>query len=323
VAYGLFSNQIQRVQAFRRSRNSRANPASDRRSVVLLNSQPATALAGMEAAAGVEGTTDNGSGLDADDHDELLASLGRTREQDQRIAVHEAAHALCARLLGHEVGGVTVNPDAAQGCEGLCWGVGYTEAFSEGRGDAADVREAIASEMLQAGEDRRPVADVFANVYAKCIEFLAGRAAERMLLDGEPAVPVDDLRQARELALLICKSEEAVETFLAHCDVAARDLLMPYGDLLIVLSTVLRIRRTLDGAEIDKIIWEFEAHKALAVERRRREDWRNCELAAERFRAECGSRRGRNLVTLCTGSSAAISDINGSEGTANVTGLMI
>jgi hypothetical protein len=31
-----------------------------------------------------------------------------------------------------------------------------------------------------------------------------------------------------------------------------------------------RIRRTLDGAEIDKIIWDFEAHKALAKERQRR-----------------------------------------------------
>jgi hypothetical protein len=42
-----------------------------------------------------------------------------------------------------------------------------------------------------------------------------------------------------------------------------------------------------DGAEIDKIIWEFEAQKALAAERRRRADWRKRELAASRFRAEC------------------------------------
>jgi hypothetical protein len=42
-----------------------------------------------------------------------------------------------------------------------------------------------------------------------------------------------------------------------------------------------------DGAEIDKIIWEFEAQKALAAERRRRAEWRKGELAAERFRAEC------------------------------------
>ncbi|MCK1271374.1 MULTISPECIES: hypothetical protein [unclassified Bradyrhizobium] len=27
---------------------------------------------------------------------------------------------------------------------------------------------------------------------------------------------------------------------------------MPYGDVVMVLSTVLRIKRTLDGAEIDK-----------------------------------------------------------------------
>jgi hypothetical protein len=50
-----------------------------------------------------------------------------------------------------------------------------------------------------------------------------------MLLDEVPAPPVDDLRQARELALLICSSEEAFMTFIAHCDVAARDLLLPYG----------------------------------------------------------------------------------------------
>jgi hypothetical protein len=86
------------------------------------------------------------------------------------------------------------------------------------------------------------------------------------------------------LALLIRKSEEAIETFIAHCDVAARDLLMSYGDVVIVLSTVVRIKRTLDGAEIDKMI---EAQKALAVERPQCAEWRNGELAASRFRAEC------------------------------------
>jgi hypothetical protein len=51
-----------------------------------------------------------------------------------------------------------------------------------------------------------------------------------------------DLRQARELALLICRSEQAIETFIAHCDVAARDLLMPYGYVMMTLSIVLRIK---------------------------------------------------------------------------------
>ena len=174
-------------------------------------------------------------------------------------------------MLGHEVGGVTVNP--ANGYEGFCWGVGHTQAFINGRGDASDVREVLAPLMPKPGEDRSSVSDVFGNVHAKCIELMAGRAAERMLLEGESVKPVDDLRQARELAMLICSSEEAIETFIAHCDVAARDLLLPYGDVVMTLSIVLRIKRTLDSDEIDKIIADLQARKALAVERGRRKRW--------------------------------------------------
>jgi integral membrane sensor domain MASE1 len=108
-----------------------------------------------------------------------------------------------------------------------------------------------------------------------------------VISERKPVTPVDDLRQARELAMLICTSEEAIETFIAHCDVAARDLLLPYGDVVIVLSTVLRIKRTLEGPEIDELISDLQARKAAAVERQRRDDWRNRELAAKRFEAAC------------------------------------
>jgi hypothetical protein len=42
----------------------------------------------------------------------------------------------------------------------------------------------------------------------------------------------------------------------------ARDLLSPYGDGVIVLSTMLRIKRTPDAAEIDKWIAEIAARNA-------------------------------------------------------------
>jgi hypothetical protein len=78
-----------------------------------------------------------------------------------------------------------------------------------GRGDASNIREALAPLMPKPGEDRSSVSDVFANVYGQCIELMAGRAAERMLLsDGDPEPPVGDLRQARELALLICGARQ-------------------------------------------------------------------------------------------------------------------
>jgi hypothetical protein len=239
------------------------------------------AAASVPAHDALKGNMDD----EHDEYDELLASLGRTEEQDHRIAVHEAGHAVCARLLGHALGGATVDP--GPGYEGRVWSERHVEAFVEGRGDASDVREALAPLMPNAGEDHSVVADILGNSYTQVIELIAGRAAERMLLDGEPASPVDDLRQARELALLFCKSEEAIETFVAHCDVAARDLLMPYGDVVIALSIVLRIKRTLDGPQIDQIILDMETRKALAMERQRRADWRKRELAASRFRAEC------------------------------------
>jgi hypothetical protein len=251
--------------------------------------QSALSSAGTGAAADVGmGNTDNGGGqpVEADDPDDDSSPVpGRTFDQDVRIAVHEAGHAVAARLLGHPLGGATADP--GPGYEGRVWGERHMEAFTEGRGDASNIREALAPSMPAPGEDRSSVSDVFGNVYAHCIELMAGRAAERMLLDGEAVVPADDLRQARELAMLICSSEEAIETFIAHCDIAARDLLYPYGDVVIALSVVLRIARTLNGAEIDKLISDVEARKAAAVEHRRRADWRKRELAANSFEAAC------------------------------------
>ena len=234
--------------------------------------QLAASPAGTVTAACVGvGNADHGGGHEeVDEYDQLLAALGRSEEHDHRIAVHEAGHAVAARLLGHPLGGATVDP--GPGYEGRIWGERYVEAFSQGRGDASDVRGALAPMMPKAGEDRAPVADIFGQVHSHCLELLAGVAAERMLL-GDAAPPVDDLRQARELAMLICTSEEAIETFIAHCDVAARDLLLPYGDVVMTLSIVLRIKRTLDGTEIDKIISDLQARKALAVERGRRKRW--------------------------------------------------
>jgi hypothetical protein len=56
-----------------------------------------------------------------DAYDELLASIGRTEEQDRRIAVHELSHFLINRLLGKgSISEITISP--AGDYEGLCRG---------------------------------------------------------------------------------------------------------------------------------------------------------------------------------------------------------
>jgi hypothetical protein len=73
--------------------------------------------------------------------------------------------------------------------------------------------------------------------------------------------------------------------FIVRCDVAARDLPMPYGDVVIGLAALLRIKRTLGGAQINKFIIAVRAGEALLIEHGRYANWRKRELSACRFNA--------------------------------------
>ena len=112
------------------------------------------------------------------------------------------------------------------------------------------------------GEARRSGGDVFASsVYDHCTEsFWLGELPSTCC---SVIATVDLARlicgRRANLPLLICKSEEAIQTFIAHCGIAARDLLMPYGDVVMVVSIVLRIKPTLDGGEVDEIVRDVVA----------------------------------------------------------------
>lgn len=152
--------------------------------------------------------------------------------------------------------------------------------------DASDVRAVLAPSMPQPGEDRAKVSDIFSSVHAKCIQYASGKVAERMLLGGEPSAAADDRRQARELAALICSSEKAIDSFLDHCEIAADDLLVPYVLLLMSLQIILRIRRTMTGAEVSDVIATTLARFELAAERARRRQWKRAIENAASFEAE-------------------------------------
>ena len=252
------------------------------------NAQPATFLAGTEAAACVGmGNTDDGSGLDEpDEYDELLALLGRTEDQDQRIAVHEAGHAICARLLGHPLGGATVDPDPNGKYGGLVWGPRHSVAFGNDADDVPELCDKLRDLMPQDGEPRSDAADVYLHALNRCIELVAASVAERMLLEGEPVPSVSDVEHTIKYASLVCRSPEAAQRFIRLCETMADDLLRPHGHVLMALSTVLRIRRTLSGEEIDDVIATTVAGVELASERARRKRWRRVVESATTFVAQ-------------------------------------
>ena len=225
-----------------------------------------------------------------DEYYKMLTLIGRSPEEDERISIHEAGHALAARLLGHPLGGATVDPDPNGKYGGLVWGPRHSVAFGK-HGDCDDVPELcdkIAALMPNDGEQRNDAADIYLHSMNRCIELAAAAVAERMLLPGEPVPSVSDLEHTIKYAALVCRSPEAAKKFISLCETMARDLLRPYAFILIALSTVLKIRRTLTGKEIDDLIANTCAGFELAAEHRRRADWRKRELAASSFQIECG-----------------------------------
>lgn len=220
-----------------------------------------------------------------DAYDLLLNEIGRSEEEDERIAVHEAGHAVAARLLGNPLGGATINPDPNGKYGGLVWGPRHSVAFGnddEGH-DVPELCAKLGELMPQDGEARGDAADIYLHVLDRCVELAGAAAAERMLLPGEPVPSVSDVEQAVGLATLICKSAEAVELFLTFCEQRAHDLLYPHGPIIMALSIVLKIRRTLTGAEIDDVIASTHARIQLAADRARCREWQRKVESARQF----------------------------------------
>jgi hypothetical protein len=183
----------------------------------------------------------------------------------------QGSHASCRVLRGrgnteHFHWGVTVTPSAEY--EGMVWGA-RREAFKGRVIGACDVRKMLQPTMPQAGEDIGSIADVCARVYGECVELDAGRIGEEILHGSAGTGFAHDYRQACELAALSCKTEEAIDLFIAHRKIASCDPLQPYGYLNIALSLTFKIARELSGEEVNNVVTSTVARWDLARRKRR------------------------------------------------------
>jgi hypothetical protein len=226
-----------------------------------------------------------------DGYERLLAEIGRSEEEDQSVACHEAAHCLAWLLLNSDtsrkIARVTITPGDTY--EGRVWGERQSNTFARDI-DASDVRGVLEPLMPGAGEDRANIADVFSSVYHQCLEYVSGRIGEEMFSEGStcsvkarlPALPTTIGRHA---SLLRCSANrrQAVESFIKHCEDAARDLLAPYWYVLIALSVVLKIKRELTGDEVVRVVADTVARFELAAEQARRRRWQERVDNADQF----------------------------------------
>ena len=71
---------------------------------------------------------------------------------------------------------------------------------------------------------------------------VAGSVAEALFLPGEPWDAVDDRRQERAYAALVCSSPESIEAFIEFCMVEAAALLRPREHIVRALTAELLVR---------------------------------------------------------------------------------
>jgi hypothetical protein len=92
--------------------------------------------------------------------------------------------------------------------------------------------------------------------------------------------------QERALASLICTSPESIEAFIKFCMTESAALLRPREHIVRAMTAELLVRRTMNGDQVDTIIMQAVAAKALADEHARRAAWRRTEESVASFVAD-------------------------------------
>ena len=179
--------------------------------------------------------------------------------------------------------------DPGEGFGGRVWGPEFESRFNSGR-SAPSLCAKIARLMPKPGMPRDEAADVYAHVFVRVTELTAGTEGERLFLPGEPWFAADDEKQALAFALLITSSLPSAAALVDACRIEAAALLRNHEHVARALAAELLIRRTLTGIEIDSVIAQAVAAKALADEHARRDVWKRVEESARAFLADATSR---------------------------------
>jgi hypothetical protein len=203
--------------------------------------------------------------------------LGVASEPSWRemLCWHEGAHAVAARALGCELGGVTVEP--AHDYMGLCWSSsskGLEEDAS--RSDVEQIYSRVREMMPPPGASREWAAIWFLHARDEVIIKLAGLVGERLRYGREftrDAPGACDAVEARALAETLVVAPEAVEELLRYCQTEAEAVVRKHWLSVEAVAAALERCSTLSAAEIDGCIAVGVAADALAQEKRRREEW--------------------------------------------------
>jgi hypothetical protein len=193
----------------------------------------------------------------------------------EMLCWHEGAHAVVARALGCELGGVTV--ESANDYGGLCWSSSSKGSEEDAsRSDVERICSRVREMMPPPGASREWAAIWFLHARDEVVIKLAGLVGERLRYGREftrDAPGACDAVEARAFAETLVVAPEAVEGLLRYCQTEAEAVVRKHWSSVEAVAAALKQCGTLSTAEIEGCIAVGVAADALAQEKRRREEW--------------------------------------------------
>ena len=198
------------------------------------------------------------------------------------VAFHEAAHALVGRYLGFEIGVATIVPSKHFGGTVRGPGGDLDATPADMIADARARCEEALVHMPHRGEPRGDCGAWSVHATSRCIELMAGKEGERLSgLDYGEGGSATDFALARLYAETVVCTDDSIDAFLNFCSTEAKAILKKHRAAWGAVANGLLEHKTLDGRQIDELIFRAEAADELEAERKHR-----AAMAAMASRAE-------------------------------------
>lgn len=218
----------------------------------------------------------------------------RSPLRNKRIAAHEIGHALCGRAVGSTVLSVTIIPcsDGSNAYQGRTVRSGAKTELAladdlpsvTSSGDVVSLCERLERLTPEIGSNRVKSGVYYQIAQSNIVELLGASACELALFpDLPPLNAPHDLDEAVAFARVAVVARPAVAALLEYCRAEATAIITDNLDVARALVEALEEVGVLSGEQVDQIISNAIAYRAIEAERVRREDWRRRELSSAAF----------------------------------------
>ena len=188
-----------------------------------------------------------------------------------RVSIHEAAHAIIARLFGVPIGLATIEPTAHFAGRVVGPQADLEESAEKILEDALAICDRVRNGAPPAGESREDLEPWLRHAQEHVIELVAGRDAERIAGFEVPKIDAStDMALALLYAATFTLTDDAAQAFVTYAEVEAAALLKRYWPHVEAVAKALMEHKTLTGEQIDQIITATETQLSLEAEKLRR-----------------------------------------------------